>query len=195
MSSQVIKAVGIAGSTGAPEVILKIFSELKDCKLDLPIFITQHMVGSFLGEFSNNLAQASGRDVFLAKDKMPINPNVIYIAPGGRHLGILNNNGVLEVLLINSDPENFCKPSADPMFRELSKFFGRHLLGVVLTGIGCDGMQGARTIVENGGQVIAQDEKSCCVYGMPKAVVEANLASKVLDVESIAQFLRRSLCK
>lgn len=98
------------------------------------------------------------------------------------------------VIRITKDPqENFCRPAADPMFRSLSKIYGRNLAVVVLTGMGQDGMLGAKVVVENGGSVVAQDEASCVVYGMPKAVVENKLCRAVLPLLEIGKYLTQQI--
>lgn len=187
------QALAIIGSTGATEVVLKIFSALQDHHFTVPIFLTQHMVGSFIKEFCANLQRMSGKKAYLTNDDEVVRNNAIYVAPGGYHLGVIRDSGKVKTKLLNGPPENFCKPAADPMLRALAEVYGRHLLVVVLTGIGNDGTKGCQEVVENGGTVIAQNEKSCAVYGMPKSVVDNNLATQVLNIEEIIEYLKGAL--
>ncbi len=185
-----VKALAIASSTGGPQALLLLFGALKGHLLNMPIFITQHMPPTFTTILAEHLTKASGRPCHEAKNGEVPMPGNIYLAPGDFHMILeKNQNGQLALALNKDAPENFCRPAADPMLRSLSKIYGRNLVVAVLTGMGQDGMLGAKMVLENGGNVIAQDEASCVVYGMPKAVVENKLCRAVLPLVEIAPYL------
>lgn len=185
-----VKALAIASSTGGPQALMSLFESLKGRLQNIPIFITQHMPPTFTTILAEHLTKASARNCIEVKGgEIPTAGNV-YLAPGDFHMVIEKNMNGQAVIAINKDPqENFCRPAADPMLRSLSKIYGKNLAVVVLTGMGQDGMLGAKVVVENGGGVIAQDEASCIVYGMPKAVVENKLCRAVLPLTEIGRYL------
>lgn len=184
-----IKAVAIACSTGGPQALLKLYSGLKDKLPQVPIFITQHMPPTFTTLLCNHLQMSSGKPCAEGKDGETVQSGNSYMAPGDYHMEV--RIGIPSpVLHINQNPpENFCRPSADPMLRSLSQVYGKHLLVVVLTGMGQDGLLGAKAAVDAGGFVIAQDEASSVVWGMPKAVAEAGICGAVLPLDAIAPYL------
>ncbi len=189
-----VKALAIASSTGGPQALLALFEALKGHLLKLPIFITQHMPPTFTTILAEHLTKASGRSCHEVKNGDIAVPGNIYLAPGDFHMLVEKNSQGQSVFHITKDaPENFCRPAADPMLRSLSKIYGKNLAVVVLTGMGQDGMLGAKMVVENGGNVIAQDEASCVVYGMPKAVVENKLCRAVLPLAEIAPYLTNQI--
>ena len=162
--------------------------------MDIPIFITQHMPPTFTKILAEHLTKSSGRKCFESQGNEVAAAGNIYLAAGDFHLIPEKNAGGQVVLKNTQDaPENFCRPAADPMLRALSKIYGRHLAVVVLTGMGQDGMQGAKEVVASGGSVIAQNEESCVVYGMPKAVVDNKLCRAVLPLNEIGQYLIRQI--
>ncbi len=185
-----VKALAIASSTGGPQALMSVFESLKGHLKHIPIFITQHMPPTFTTILAEHLARTAARPCIEVKGgEVPVAGSV-YLAPGDFHMVADKNVAGQVVVSINQDaPENFCRPAADPMLRSLSKIYGRNLAVVVLTGMGQDGMLGAKVVVENGGSVIAQDEESCVVYGMPKAVVENKLCRAVLPLTEIGHYL------
>lgn len=185
-----VKALAIASSTGGPQALMSVFESLKGHLKHIPIFITQHMPPTFTTILAEHLARTAARPCIEAKGgEIPVAGSV-YLAPGDFHMVADKNVAGQVVISINQDlPENFCRPAADPMLRSLSKIYGRNLAVVVLTGMGQDGMLGAKVVVENGGSVIAQNEESCVVYGMPKAVVENKLCRAVLPLTEIGHYL------
>jgi two-component system, chemotaxis family, protein-glutamate methylesterase/glutaminase len=144
------------------------------------------MPPTFTTIFAEHLARASGRPAREAEDGEPINAGKIYVAPGGRHLRIARRNGTAVVSLDDGPQINFCKPAVDPLFASAAEAWGEWNLAVVLTGMGTDGARGAGEVVAAGGSVIAQDESSSVVWGMPGAVAQAGLCSAVLPLEQIA---------
>ena len=188
-----MEAVAIACSTGGPQALLTIFREFKGRKLRVPMFITQHMPPNFTAILADHISKASGFDCHEAIEDEEVHAGIIYLAPGDYHMTAMRNGaGPCRIKLNQNPPENFCRPSADPMFRSLAKLYTDKLLAVVLTGLGADGARGARDVVETGGVVVSQDEASCVVYGMPKAVADAKLTSSVFTLNEIAPFLIRA---
>jgi two-component system chemotaxis response regulator CheB len=184
-----VTAVVIASSTGGPEALIQIFKRLHGQLTHLPIFITQHMPPVFTAALAEHISRHGNRPCKEAVDGENPVAGITYIAPGGYHL-ILQKVGTRVVLRLTQDPPiNSCRPAADPMFASASAAYRDGLLSVVLTGIGQDGLNGARTVVENGGALIAQSKETCVVYGMPRAVAEAGICDVVLPLEAIAQEL------
>jgi two-component system chemotaxis response regulator CheB len=186
-------ALAIASSTGGPQALLTLFKEWKGRTLRVPMFITQHMPPNFTTILAQHISTASGMDCHEAKDGEEVKSGVIYLAPGDFHMTVERVGTSVKLKLDKNPPENFCRPSADPMLRSLTKIYGSKLLVTVLTGLGADGARGAVEVVNNGGTVIAQDEATCVVYGMPKAVVEAKLTSAVLPLPQIAPYLAQAV--
>lgn len=182
-------ALAIASSTGGPQALLTLFRQMKGQHLRVPVFITQHMPPNFTTILADHISKASGHDCHEAVDGELAVPGKIYIAPGDYHMIAQKKGSDIRLSLNQNPPENFCRPSADPMLRSLAKIYGDKLLVAVLTGLGADGARGASDVVQSGGTVIAQDETTCVVYGMPKAVAEAKLTSAVLPLPEIAPFL------
>lgn len=187
-------ALAIASSTGGPQALLQIFRDFKGVKPRTPIFITQHMPANFTTILADHITKACGLDCHEAEDGEEVKPATIYLAPGDFHMTISKaSSGILQMKLDKGEPVNFCRPSADPMLRSLAKIYGSKLLVAVLTGLGADGARGASEVVATGGGVVAQDEASCVVYGMPKAVVDAKLTSAVFPLNAMAPFLIRAV--
>lgn len=186
-------ALAIASSTGGPQALLHIFREFKGKKLRVPIFITQHMPANFTTILAQHIASASGYDCHEAKDGEEVKPATVYIAPGDFHMTIARS-GTSVVLKLDQNPqENYCRPSADPMLRSLARVYGNQLLVAVLTGLGADGARGAVDVVKAGGTVIAQDEATSVVYGMPKAVADAKLTSAIFPLAQIPGYVMKAI--
>jgi two-component system chemotaxis response regulator CheB len=143
--------------------------------------------------FAEKLKAVSGLAVFEAEAGQPVKPGEVYVAPGGHHMVVLETKDGLTIGLNQDPPENSCRPAVDVMFRSLVKIYGAHVLGVILTGMGSDGMRGAEAIVAAGGEVLAQDEATSAVWGMPGAVAHAGLVSSLLPLEVISGELKRKL--
>jgi two-component system chemotaxis response regulator CheB len=187
-------ALAIASSTGGPQALLHIFRDFKGIKIRTPIFITQHMPANFTTILADHISKSCGIDCHEAIDDEEVKPATVYLAPGDFHMtAVKAPNGTIRLKLDQSEQVNFCRPSADPMLKSLAKIYGNKLLVAVLTGLGADGARGASEVVAAGGGVIAQDEASCVVYGMPKAVVDAKLTSAVFPLNAIAPFLIRAV--
>jgi two-component system chemotaxis response regulator CheB len=179
-----IVAVGV--STGGPPVVQKILSELPR---DFPacILIAQHMPGSFTGPFARRLNEASQLTVKEAESGDVIKPGHVFVAPGGQHLKIDQKVSRIDVVVTHEPRDALYKPSADVLISSVAKGVGKRGLGVILTGMGHDGLIGIRELKQRGGKAIAQNEESCVVYGMPKAIVDEHLADVVTDVDHMAE--------
>ena len=186
-------ALAIASSTGGPQALLTLFTALKGKNHSVPIFITQHMPPNFTTILAEHISKTIGSDCHEAKDGEAVMPGVVYLAPGDYHMVVERKGSGVVVRVNQAPPENFCRPAADPMLRSLASAYGAKLVVAVLTGMGSDGARGAADVVNAGGTVVAQDEASCVVYGMPKAVVESKLATAILPLDQMAPYFMRSM--
>ncbi len=186
------QALAVASSTGGPQALSTLFMDLGASLQNIPIFITQHMPPAFTKILATNIAAASGRECHEAVDAEVVRGGRTYVAPGDFHLLLEKHNGAVQVKLHKGEMINFCRPAADPMVRSLVEIYGGHLLLVVLTGMGQDGLQGAILLSQAGGAVVAQDKETSVVWGMPKAVTEAGIASAVLPLREIAPYLKKA---
>ncbi|MGB9822393.1 protein-glutamate methylesterase/protein-glutamine glutaminase [Thermodesulfovibrio sp.] len=177
--------VSIGTSTGGPKALQEIIPKLpKD--FPVPVVIAQHMPPNFTKPFAERLDQLSQLSVKEAEEGEPIKPGVVYVAPGRGHMRI-KRRGIETFVSISEDKEEFIyRPSVDVLMMSVAESYPGRTLGVILTGMGNDGAKGCRKIKETGGRVFAQNEESCVVYGMPRAVVEAGLADKVVSLEEMA---------
>jgi len=175
----------IGSSTGGPQALISVFSRISGVIDHAPVLVTQHMPPTFTTVLAELLTRTSGRPAHEAVDGEAIRAGKIYIAPGGRHMRAARRDGVATVVLDDGPLINFCKPAVDPMFSSATETWGSWNLALVLTGMGSDGTRGATDIVAAGGCVIAQDEDSSVVWGMPGAVTKAGLCSAVLPLDQI----------
>lgn len=185
-SAPTIHAVGVAVSTGGPNTLSAILPRLPR-DLSVPVFITQHMPPMFTRILAERLTKLGSLPVYEAVQGQEIGPGQVYIAPGDFHLELGEQSGRIVAELTQGPPENSCRPAADVMFRSLSRVYGSNLLLVVLTGMGYDGTAGVRIAREQGAYVIAQDEETSVVWGMPGSVVRHNLCDEVLPMDEIGQ--------
>ena len=177
--------VVIGVSTGGPPVVQKILSALP---ADLPacILIAQNMPAAFTNPFAKRLDSVCQIGVTEAQDGDKFKTGHAYVCPGGKHLGIRMRGPLPEIFVAEEPRDALYKPSANVLFETAGKAMGRRTLGVILTGMGSDGCEGSKVLKEKGGCLIAQNEASCVVYGMPKAIVDNKLANLILDVDDIA---------
>lgn len=178
------KMIAIGSSTGGTDA-------LKDVLMGFPaasppIMVTQHIPEFISASFAKRLDAICQVKVVEAQDGMPIEPGTAYIAPGGRHLEIFNNRNGYICKVFDGPKVNDHKPSVDVLFNSIAKTHGRNAIGVILTGMGNDGAQGLKNMRDMGSHTIAQDEKTCVVYGMPKCAVELGAAKHVLPLKKIA---------
>ncbi len=181
-------AIVVGASTGGPNALVTLLSGLAP-RFPLPILIVQHMPAYFIPALSERIALETRRDCRLALQGERVVPGRIYLAPGDRHLNVISTREGATIRLSDDEPENFCRPAVDPLFRSAAAAYGNRLIAVVLTGMGEDGRAGAEEVTRAGGLVLAQDEASSVVWGMPGAVARAGLASEVLPVEQLAHRL------
>ncbi|MCA9004838.1 MAG: chemotaxis response regulator protein-glutamate methylesterase [Planctomycetaceae bacterium] len=175
----------IGTSTGGPKALAELLPQIP-VDLPIPILIVQHMPPGFTEILAAHIQKDSGRTTVEAKHNEPLDSHKTYVAPGGSHLLIGEQNGQKVTLLSQDPPEHFCRPSVNPLFRSAAEHFGNATLAVMLTGMGEDGIEGSFDIARSGGTIIAQDEASSVVWGMPAAVVGSGLADKVLPLSEIA---------
>lgn len=187
-----LAALTIAASTGGPDALSKVIAKLP-ANLPVPVLIVQHMPPVFTKMFAERLDRGSAVKVVEATDSVPVQPGVVYLAPGDYHLTVTARPGGVVTRLNQGPPENSCRPAADVLFRSVAEVYGATALAVVLTGMGQDGMRGADRLHQAGAEVIAQDQASSVVWGMPGAVVAAGLADTVLPLEEIGAFLTTRL--
>jgi chemotaxis response regulator CheB len=181
----------IGGSTGAPAVISTILSGLPET-LKTPVVIVQHIRENFDHELVKQLQTCCKLSVKLASHNTKLSESQVWVAPAGKHLRIDGFSGDARLILDTSDPVHSCRPCIDYLFSSASEHFAERTLGIVLTGIGEDGLQGASSIVNAGGRILAQEKSTCAVWGIPKKVVESKLADMELSPEEISkEILRR----
>ena len=179
------KVIAIGSSTGGPQALGAVFEKLGK-SIGLPIFITQHMPPTFTALLAEHLSKVSGLDCAEGKDGEVVTDGRVYVAPGGYHMIVESDGAAQRIRLTETPPENFCRPSVEPMMRSLIDVYGSGILMVMLTGMGHDGLDGAQALVEAGGTLVAQDQATSVVWGMPGAVATAGLCSAVLPLDEIA---------
>jgi two-component system chemotaxis response regulator CheB len=178
-----IVAIGV--STGGPPAVQKVLAALP-ANFPASILIAQHMPAAFTGPFAKRLDAQCAISVKEAEHGEKIQSGRVYIAPGGKHM-LLERRGATPELTITGDPvSELYKPSATVLMNSVAHINPRRTVGVILTGMGSDGCVGIKTLKDNGGYILAQNEASCVVYGMPKAVVDAGLADQIIDIENMA---------
>jgi two-component system chemotaxis response regulator CheB len=185
-SSDPMDVLAIGASTGGIHALGVLFHSLPK-KIGVPILVTQHLPAPFMPVFARQLGAIAHRECVVAEDGMALVPDRILLAPGDAHLTLDPEGDSAVVRLTHGRSSSGCMPSVDPMLASVAAIFGRGALGIVLTGMGRDGVEGASRIVATGGSVIAQDEASCAVWGMPKAVLDAGLACAMLPPDKIAR--------
>ncbi|MEM1285214.1 MAG: chemotaxis response regulator protein-glutamate methylesterase [Pseudomonadota bacterium] len=192
-SSSMPRILAIGSSTGGPQALSKVMSVVGPAAHKVPIVITQHMPSTFTAILAENLGRAADLPSAEGEHGEPLKPGRIYVAPGGKHMVIRNEGGNHVIALEDGPPVNFCKPAVDPLFDSVAEHFGSAVLAAVLTGMGHDGGKGAVTISDAGGSVVAQDEASSVVWGMPQAVVQNNACAAILPLDTLGQTLARVL--
>lgn len=180
------KILVVGSSTGGPQALMNFFKGFKRAP-NVPILITQHMPATFTAILADHLGQTTGWPAQEARDGMIPAPGQIYVAPGGKHMEVTDAEDTVKIRLTDDPPENFCKPAVDPLFRSVTRIYGENVLAVVLTGMGHDGLKGARELTRAGGTVLAQDEASSVVWGMPGAVSTAGLCTEVLPIDELGE--------
>ena len=185
-----VDVVVIGVSTGGPNAL----EELLPCfpvDFPVPILIVQHMPPVFTQLLASRLAAKSRISVMEASAGSVLKPGHAWLAPGGSHMAVERINGEARIKISQSPPQNSCRPSADILFQSAAEIFGSHVLAVVMTGMGQDGLRGCERIREAGGQILAQDQASSVVWGMPKFVAQAGLVDQILPLGQLGQEITR----
>ena len=191
MPSMPPRVLLIGASTGGPQALNAIVSQIGSVIERVPVLITQHMPPTFTAILAEHLARVAQRPVHEAQHGEEINAGTIYLAPGGKHMRVARRDGIAVIAIDDGPLINFCKPAVDPLFSSAAEMWGPKVLALVLTGMGSDGLRGAQAIAAVGGHVMAQDEASSVVWGMPGQVANAGLCSAVLPLPEIAPRLVR----
>jgi two-component system chemotaxis response regulator CheB len=181
----------IGSSTGGPQALNTLIGKLGGVLERAPVLITQHMPPTFTAILAEHLARISKRDAHEGRNGEEINAGTIYLAPGGKHMRVTRRDGVAVIAIDDGEPVNFCKPSVDPLFFSAAQVWGSWALGLMLTGMGADGSRGAQALVASGGTIVAQDEASSVIWGMPGQVAHLGLCSAVLPLNDMAGKLTR----
>jgi two-component system chemotaxis response regulator CheB len=180
--------IGIGSSTGGPQALQATLTALP-ASMQLPIVIVQHMPPTFTRLLADQIARATGRPACEGENGMPIAPGRIYIAPGGMHMTVQRQDGHGVLRLNSNPPENFCRPAVDPLFRSLAAAYGASALVLVLTGMGSDGARGVEIVAHAGGTILAQDEATSVVWGMPGAAAATGMVSALIPLGEIGHRL------
>ncbi|MEQ1630932.1 MAG: chemotaxis response regulator protein-glutamate methylesterase [Planctomycetota bacterium] len=188
-----ILAIGV--STGGPNALAELIPALP-ADLAVPVVIVQHMPPVFTRLLAERLASKSKVPVTEAMEGETLQPGHVYVAPGDFHMVLQRHGNDVRISLNQEPPENSCRPAVDPLFRSVSAIYGKRALGVVLTGMGRDGLRGCEVLREAGAQILAQDEETSVVWGMPGFVARAGLADEVIPLARVAaEIARRVVAK
>ncbi|MDA9527810.1 protein-glutamate methylesterase/protein-glutamine glutaminase [Bradyrhizobium sp. CCBAU 25338] len=190
-STQAPKVLLIGSSTGGPQALMSLVAELGPVIDRFPVLITQHMPPTFTTILAEHLARSSRRPASEAVDGEPVKAGRIYLAPGGKHMRVVRSGADVAISLDDGPAVNFCKPAVDPLFTSAIDVWHGNILSVILTGMGSDGMRGGKDIVAAGGSIIAQDEASSVVWGMPGAAANAGICAAILPLNQIGTKVNR----
>ncbi|MDY0958470.1 chemotaxis protein CheB [Sphingomonas sp. CFBP8993] len=183
------KIIGIGASTGGIHALAKLLERIP-ANITVPIVVTQHLPATFMPYFAAQLAKGANRPCEVAEDLMRVRPGRIVIAPGDAHMTFVRlSDGGTAIRLKRDRARSGCLPSVDPMFASMATLWGTGAWGIVLTGMGRDGLEGATMLKQAGGRIIAQNRESAVVWGMPGAVVSRGLADLVLPPEEIGMMI------
>jgi two-component system chemotaxis response regulator CheB len=184
--------LAIGCSTGGPNALVEFFGHLRE-PLNVPVVLVQHMPPIFTRMLAERLARGSKWVAAEAEEGRLLEPGKVHVAPGGKHLVLARSGAGVSTHLTDDPPIHYCRPSVDALFRSVAELYGRATLALVLTGMGEDGLEGGRAIQAAGGVVLAQDQESSVVWGMPGAVTKANVAEAALPLDALArEVLRRT---
>jgi two-component system chemotaxis response regulator CheB len=185
-----IEIVCIGTSTGGPNALATVFDQLPE-DFPVPIVIVQHMPPMFTGVLAERLSTHSALRCYEGANGQELVRGQAYIAPGGRHMEVLRVGTGLRLLVHDGPPENSCRPAVDVLFRSVAKVYGGAVLGVIMTGMGQDGLRGCEVLRECKSRILAQDEASSVVWGMPGSVAQAGYAEKILPLDQIGREITR----
>ena len=184
--------LAIGSSTGGPQALFTLVQGLGR-NLPVPVVLTQHMPRSFTAILAEHISRVGGMRCAEAEHGLILERGAIYLAPGDRHLCVDSSQGQFRARLTDEPPENYCRPSVDPMLRSANTATAGRLLVAMLTGMGHDGLSGTRAVIDAGGTAVAQDEASSVVWGMPGAITQAGLCHAVLPIDRMAAKIRELL--
>ncbi len=179
------RIIVIGASTGGPQALSIVLQDIVPAIEQVPVFIVLHIPPEFTEVIASHIERVTGLPARAARQGEEVERGHIYLSPGNLHLGVTRFGDTGAIALSDDPPENFCKPSVDVLFRSAARAYGEQVIGIVLTGMGSDGLGGSRAIVGAGGMIIAQDAASSTVWGMPRSVVNEGLAHAVLSVNMI----------
>jgi two-component system chemotaxis response regulator CheB len=186
MTGGKLGCVAVGASTGGPHPLTEFLRTLPP-RIGAPILVTQHLPAVFMPYFVRQLETASGRAARLAEDGQALADDIVHVAPGHAHLCLERRGDCARIRFDTARAPSGCLPSADPMLTSVAETYGGGGVGVMLSGMGRDGALGSRRIVECGGAMLVQDRASAAIWGMPRAVAEAGLASAVLPPRELAR--------
>ncbi len=192
ITTQPIDLIVIGVSTGGPKALTTIMSSFPH-KLGVPILCVQHMPPGFTQSLAEGLNRSSQFTVVEAQDNQVVSPDIFYLAPGGKHLTVIKHqdgnryNNTLRMRLVDDPPVNNCKPAVDRLFESVSRYYDGRVLAVILTGMGTDGLAGVKALKAKNAYCITQDQISCTVYGMPRAVDQAGLSDEQVSLGEMGQ--------
>jgi two-component system chemotaxis response regulator CheB len=183
MTAPAVVALGI--STGGPQALTEMLPKLP-ASLPVPVLIVQHMPPVFTRSLAEDLNGRCALRVCEASDGQVVASGDVLIAPGGKQMRVERENGTVIVRITDDPPELSCKPSVDYLFRSVADVYGGNVVGVIMTGMGSDGVRGCRMLKQRGAAIIAQDQATCVVFGMPRGLVEQGIADVVAPLGDIA---------
>lgn len=183
----------IGASTGGPQALIGLMTGLAPALYRLPICVTLHMPPDLMQVIAGHVARACGVETSIVTTGRPLGIGVVHFAPGDKHLTFVRSVGGVDIVLTPGVSGDFCKPAVDVMFASGAASHGSRALGIVLSGMGKDGLAGARAIIAAGGTVLVQDKRSSAVWGMPGAVAKAELAAAILEPAAIAKDVLRRM--
>jgi len=188
------KAILIGVSTGGPRALMTLLPDLCQ-RIDIPVMIVQHMPPKFTESLAESLNAKTRFQVIEAKNNQTIEQRHVYIAPGGKHMLIRKKHSQISIQTNDNPPVHGCRPSVDILFQSAADVLGRDVIAVILTGMGTDGTEGLSSLKKHGVHVIAQDEASSVVWGMPGSAVRAGLVDDVQPLEKIPECIANVLTK
>ncbi len=181
-----LACLALGASTGGIHALGEFLRRLPS-DISVPILVTQHLPPLFMPYFARELETASGRSAHVAQDGMTLEAGAIFIAPGDAHFGVKRSGSKIEAALSRVPASSGCLPSVDIMFTSVAEIFGKAAIGVIFSGMGRDGLLGSASVVDRGGAVLVQNADTSAVWGMPRAVAEAGLASAILSPSELAR--------
>ena len=191
MPVQRIEAIAIGASTGGITAAITLMDHL-DGQFEGPIFFTQHLPESFIPFFARQLEESIKREVEIAKEGTYVRAKCIYLAPGDGHLTVVRDaQGAVRIKITDETVSSGCKPSTDPMFASIAEIYSSNACAILLSGMGNDGLVGARILANKGAPILAQSPDSCVVWGMPGNVVRDGIASAIMKPETMADYINR----